>query len=128
MATTCKEEARRFVHRYAVGGAAFAALPIPGTSAMLTTLEMHMFSVIGQIYGESVSGIASAAAGGTFAVMGTGLKWLAFQASMFVPGYGTAVRIGIAVTTIESIGHTVIGHFERKYPGKMFTQPVTPAT
>src|SRR4051812_40356827 len=79
--TTCKAEARRWVHRYAAGGGAFAALPIVGTSSALATIEMHMMGIIGDIYGESVSGVTTAAAGGTFAVMGQGLKWIAFRAS-----------------------------------------------
>lgn len=122
--TTCKSEARRWVHRYAAGGAAFAALPIVGTSAGLATIEMHMLGIIGDIYGEAVSGVTTAAAGGTFGVMGQGLKWLAFRAAQFVPGYGTVVRAVIAATTIESLGNAIINHYERKYPGKEFVKPV----
>src|SRR5947208_2334374 len=97
--TSCKEEARRWVHRYAVGGAAFAALPIIGTSALLTTLELHMFGFIADIYGEAPTGIVTAAAGGTFSVAAQGLKWLAFQGSLLIPGWGTLVRVSIAAST-----------------------------
>lgn len=119
--TTCKEEATRWVYRYAIGGAAFAALPIPfSTSAGLATLETHMMHAIGGIYGEDGGTLATAAAGGTFAVMGQGLKYVAMQAAAFVPGLGTAVRMGIAGSTVVTIGMAIIGHYERKYPGKLF--------
>lgn len=119
--TTCKEEATRWVYRYAIGGAAFAALPLPiPTSAGLATLETHMLGVIGSIYGEQSTPLATAAAGGTFAVMGQGLKYVAMQVAGFVPGFGSAIRMGIAGATVVSIGMALVGHFERKYPGKLF--------
>jgi uncharacterized protein (DUF697 family) len=121
--TTCKEEATRWVHRYAIGGAAFAALPLPfSTSAALATLETHMFGMISEIYGDSVGGVASTAAGGTFAVMGQGLSFLAHRAIGFIPVLGPLIRAGIAGAVIESIGHGIIGHFERKHPGRLFTK------
>ena len=40
----------RWVHRYAIGGAAFAALPLPiSTTAGLAALEVHMFNFIGNV-------------------------------------------------------------------------------
>lgn len=119
--TTCKEEALRWVHRYAIGGAAFAALPLPvSTSAGLATMETHMMAVIGEIYGESVGAIAVTAAGGSFAIMGQGLKYLACEAVRFIPVVGTPIRMAIAGATIEGLGHSIIGHFERKHPNKVF--------
>lgn len=119
--TTCREEALRWVHRYAVGGAAFAAIPLPGTSTGLATLETHLTSVIGEIYGESVGTIAATAAGGSYAIMGQGLKYLVRQAAIFVPGpAGFALRLLVAAATIEGIGRAIIEHYERKYPGKLF--------
>lgn len=118
---TCKEEALRWVHRYAVGGAAFAAIPLPGTSAGLATLETHMMAVIGEIYGESVGAVTTTAVGGSFTILGQGLKWGVHRAAKFVPGpAGFAVRIVIAGVTVELLGRTIIEHFERKYPGKVF--------
>ena len=121
--TTCKQEATRWVHRYAAGGAAFAALPIPfSTTAGLATMEAHLLSVIGEIYGDGVGAFASATAGGTFSAMGQGLKWVACQAACFVPGFGIPIRMAIAGATIEALGHAVIAHFERKHPGKEFVK------
>jgi len=119
--TTCKEEALRWVHRYAVGGAAFAAIPLPGTTAGLATLETHMMAVIGEIYGESVGAVASTAVGGSFTILGEGLKWAVRRAVTLVPGpAGFAVRIVVAGLIVEGLGRTIIEHFERKYPGKQF--------
>ncbi|HSN98174.1 MAG TPA: hypothetical protein VLS89_07745 [Candidatus Nanopelagicales bacterium] len=119
--TTCKEEALRWVHRYAVGGAAFAALPMPGTSAGLASLETHMMSVIGEIYGETVGAVTTTAFGGSFTIMGQGLKFLVHRAVKFVPGpAGFALRLIIAGATIEALGFAIVEHFERKYPSKLF--------
>lgn len=120
--TTCKEEALRWVHRYAIGGGAFAALPLPATSTGLATVEMHMWGFIGSIYGDPMGAIATVAAGGSLSIMGQGLRWMAMQGSRLVPALGIVIRIGVAVGTIELIGHAVIGHYERKYPGKAFSQ------
>ncbi|KYF52427.1 hypothetical protein BE08_13725, partial [Sorangium cellulosum] len=119
--TTCRDEALRWVHRYAIGGAAFAALPLPiSTSAGLVAIETHMMSMVGAIYGETVGSVATTAAGGSFAILGQGLKFLATRAVGFVPLIGPAIKMTIAGLTIEAIGHSIVAHFERKYPGKVF--------
>jgi uncharacterized protein (DUF697 family) len=126
MAITCREEAMRWVHRYAIGGAAFAALPLPiSTTAGLAALEVHMFNFIGGVYGESVGNLASLAAGGGLEVMGAGLKFVATRAVSFVPGpAGIVIRAGIAAVVIETLGRAIIGHFERKHPGRLFSPAV----
>ena len=120
--TTCKEEALRWVHRYAIGGGAFAAIPLPVTSTGLATIEMHLWGFIGSLYGDPMGAVATAAAGGSFAVMGHGLKWLAMQGALVVPVLGPFIRVGIAAGSIEVLGHAIIEHYERKHPGKMFSQ------
>lgn len=120
---TCREEALRWVHRYAAGGAIFAAAPIPvATSPILAALETHMLGVIGEIYGESVSFPVTTAAGGTFAAMGAGLKAAAGAATAFIPVVGPVIRATIAAVTIESIGQSIVAYYERKHPGKSFTK------
>ena len=113
----------RWVHRYAVGGAAFAALPLPiSTTAGLSALEVHMLGFIGRIYGEESKGLSAIAAMGGFEMMGGGLKFIATRAVSFLPILlGPAIRAGIAAVVIESIGRGVVGHFERKYPGRVFS-------
>lgn len=101
----------------------FAAVPLPvATSPILAALETHMLGVIANIYGASVDPPTTAAAGGTFTAMGTGLKYVAAQAVSFVPVVGSVIRSAIAAGTIEAIGHALVAHYERKYPGKIFTQ------
>jgi uncharacterized protein (DUF697 family) len=111
------------VHRYAVGGAALALLPLPlSTTVALAALEAHMFRFIGEVYGDSVGGMASLAAGGSFEVMGKGLKFFATRAVAFVPGpIGPVIRDAIAGVVIESIGRGIVGHFERKHPNRPFS-------
>jgi uncharacterized protein (DUF697 family) len=116
--STCKREALRWVHRYAAGGSAFTLVPLPITSASLTTLEMHMFAVIGSIYGETVSNVHVAAAGNVFSVAGMGLKWLALRGTQLLPRWGAVLRVALAAATIESIGFAIVRHFEDKYPGR----------
>lgn len=119
--TTCKEEALRWVHRYAAGGAAFAAIPMPfSTSNGLAALETHMATMIADIYGDKGNTFAAAAAGGAFAAMGQGLKFVAVKATVFVPVLGIPIRMAIAGATIESLGRAIVAHHERKYPGKLF--------
>ncbi|MDC3960109.1 hypothetical protein KEG38_40010 [Polyangium jinanense] len=126
MAITCRDEAMRWVHRYAIGGAAFAALPLPiSTTAGLAALEVHMINFIGGVYDEPVSNLKSIAAGGSFEVMGAGLKFVATRVAAFVPGpAGFVVRAGIAAVVIESLGHAITAYFERKHPGKLFSAAV----
>ena len=58
------------MHRYALGGAVFAAVPLPlSVSPLLAALETHMFGVIGQVYGDVPSAPATAAAGGTLVAL-----------------------------------------------------------
>lgn len=125
---TCKEEALGWVHRYAAAGAALALLPLPiSTSNGLATMETHMMSVIGDVYGDPASGVATAAAGGTFALFGQGLKVLAARAAGLVPVLGPVVRAAIAAATIESLGHAIVAHYERKHPGKLLAPKDPPA-
>jgi len=119
----------RWVHRYAIGGAAFALLPLPiSTTAGLAVLELQLFRIIGEVYGEPVGGIATIAAGGSLEIMGEGLKTLATRAAAFVPGpVGAVMRVGIAAVVIESLGLAVVRYFEGKYPGKLFSPPASRA-
>ena len=110
------------MHRYAAAGAAFAAIPLPVTTTGLATIETHMVGFIGSIYGDPMSGVATAATGGSLAIMGQGLKWVALQAVGYVPVIGLPIRMAIAASVIEGIGHAIVQHYERKHPGKPFTQ------
>lgn len=119
--TTCKQEALRWVHRYAIGGAVLALIPLPvSTSASLATMETHMMGMIGEIYGESLGTVTTTAVGGSFAILGHGLKFLSTTAGRFVPVIRPAIRMAIAGGTVEALGQGIVAHFEKKYPGKRF--------
>ncbi len=119
---TCKQEAQRWVHRYAIGGAALAALPIPvSTSNSLAALETYMMKVIGDIYSDSPTGTMVAAVGGSFALGGMALKQVATRASYALPALGIPIRMGIAGGTIVALGRAIVGHYERKHPRKVWS-------
>lgn len=121
---TCKEEALRWVHRYAVGSAAFAAIPLPfSTSAGLAALETHLAAMIADIYGVTQASFATAAAGTAFGALGQGLKYAACQATIFLPGFGIPIRMAIAGTTVDSLGRAIVAHYERRHPGKAYLTP-----
>ncbi len=110
---TRKEQALRWVHRYALGGAALAAIPIPVShTASLAALETYLLKVLGDVYGQSPSGATVAAAGGTFAIGGQALKQLAMTASYYLPVLGIPIRMAIAGATIEALGRAIIAHYE----------------
>lgn len=119
---TCSERSHLWVHAYAAGGAAFAALPIPiGTSVGLAAAETYMIYWIGRVYGEQLSpGDISMVLGG-LQLASIGLKTLAMEALNFVPVIGWAVKPVIAASAIEAIGAATIGHFEGKYPGRVYS-------
>ena len=119
---TCKQEDLRWVHLYAAGGALFAAAPLPiPTAPLLATLETHMLGVISGIYDAPVSEVTQVALGGTFGIMGTGLKLVVGRAVRVVPVIGPVIRAATAAATIEAIGHAIVEHFERKLPNKPFS-------
>ena len=109
------------MHRYAAGGGAFTLVPVPTTSAGLATLEMHMLSFIGQIYGEAVSNASSATAGGSFVLAGQGLKWATDQLIALLPPWAAKpARAAVAFAVIELVGDRIIHHFECLHPQKVF--------
>jgi uncharacterized protein (DUF697 family) len=119
---TCRQEALRWVHRYAIGGLALAAVPIPvSTSSSLAALETYMMKVIGDIYSDSPTGTMVAAAGGSFALGGMALKQMVIQATYAVPGFGIPIRMVIAGGTIEALGWAIVNHYERKHPRKVWS-------
>ncbi|MBI2389087.1 MAG: hypothetical protein HYV09_05670 [Deltaproteobacteria bacterium] len=118
----CRERARVWVHAYAVGGAAFAFVPIPvpgSTTAGLVALETTMVHAIARIYGQSMDVKDAAALVTGLEVAGTALKTVARELVGYVPGVGWVVRGAMAAAAIEAIGNAVIGMFERRYPGRV---------
>jgi uncharacterized protein (DUF697 family) len=113
---TSKEEALRWIHLYALGGAAFAALPLPlSTTVGLSTLEAHLVKRIGNLYGSPLSAKAITGAGGMFAIMGRGLRRIARGAGTRIPLLRIPIRMAIAAGTIESIGRGAVRYFEHDH-------------
>jgi len=118
----CSHRARAWVHAYAVGGAAYAFVPIPvpgSTTAGLVALEVTMVHAIGRIYGQAMDMKDAAALVTGLEVAGTALKTVAREVVGFIPGVGWLVRGVIAATAIEALGNAVIGMFERRHPEKL---------
>lgn len=119
--TTCSQRASEWVHLYASGGAAFAALPIPGaTSAGLAAAEAHMIYWIAKIYGEDLSVKEIGLVLSTLGLASMGLKVVALEACNFIPIAGWLVKSAIAGGTIQGVGRLIIRHYEQKYPGKVY--------
>jgi len=121
---TCRDEALSWVHRYAIGGAAFAALPLPLTTAGLIALEGHMMKTIADIYEGGLNGIALTATKGALALASQGVKLAARKATSAAPkAVAPVVRAAIAGITIEAIGIALVLYCESKSPGKVFLEP-----
>ena len=116
----CRDKARRLVHKYAAGGAAWAMLPIPiPTSPTLTALEAHMIYWIARLYGESPSHVDTIIMAAGLEVGSTGLRQAARYLVGLVPIVGWGIKGVIAGAAIETMGQLVIKHFEGKYPDKL---------
>jgi uncharacterized protein (DUF697 family) len=105
------------VHAYAIGGAAFALVPIPipgSTTAGLVTIEATMIHSIARIFDFELHARDAAAIAGGLEVAGGALKTIARSAVMMLPGIGTFLRATLAALTIEAIGHTMIAVMEKR--------------
>jgi uncharacterized protein (DUF697 family) len=120
MNETCEQRALKWVRSYAWGGAAVATVPLAGTSAALAGIETHLVITIGKIYGETLTVKEAIAVAGTLGLASLGLKALAMEAANFVPVAGWLLKGSIAMSAITAMGHVVIGHYEKKHPGKPY--------
>jgi uncharacterized protein (DUF697 family) len=114
--TTAKEEAIQWVHRYAIGSAVFAALPLPFSSAGLLAIQTRMLTTIDEVYGEKAGGTAmNLVQKGVLAVLGRALKRTSVRATEAVPSaVRPLVRMAIAGATTEALGIGLILLHERK--------------
>jgi uncharacterized protein (DUF697 family) len=114
--TTAKEEAMQWVHRYAIGSAVFAALPLPFSSAGLIAIQTRMLTTIDEVYGEKAGGSAmNLVQKGALALLGRALKRASVRATEAVPrAVKPLVRMAIAGATTEALGFGLILLHERK--------------
>jgi len=119
-----KDAATDLVNVIAVAGAAYAIIPIPGTTVGLAAVEGTLVLRIGKIYGVNLGGggvgnyilkeILAFAMGNV--ALGASLKALS-EVLTFAPGIGWLVKSGIAASTIKILGESVIMVFEDNFPG-----------
>jgi uncharacterized protein (DUF697 family) len=115
----CRKKARKIIHKFAIAGTVFAALPIPaGTSAGLAALETYLVYFVGKVYGEELSYAETLMVASGLNVASVALKTLAREGLGLIPVLGSGIRAGIAATAIEGIGEAAIRHFEKKHPNK----------
>jgi hypothetical protein len=120
---TCSERAQEWVHWYAAGGAAFAAVPIPfATSVGLAAAETSMIYWIAEIYGENLSKTQIISIGASLELGSFVFKAVAMELCNLIPIAGSVVKAAVAGGVIESIGAVIIKHFEDKYPGKNYSK------
>ena len=120
MAKLAKNVASEHVNNFAIGGAGFALIPIPGIhSAGLTAAEAKLAADIAHIYGVEPKGamwsfllkIIMLKLGGSYLLKGL------CEALTFTPVIkGQAVKAVIAASTIKAFGEAVINFFENKFP------------
>ena len=114
--TTAKEQAMQWVHRYAVGGAVFAAIPLPFSSAGLLAIQTHMLSTIDEVYGGKAGGpVMGIVTKGGLALLSRVMKRTSKRAAEAVPRAARPlVRAAIAGATTEAFGLGLILLHERR--------------
>lgn len=116
----CRDRAWSVVHKYALFGTAFAAIPIPiATSPALTALETHLIYWIGRIYDDAPSHGETLMIASGLEMASLGLKTVAREAAGLVPVIGWGIKAAIAGASIEALGAVIIRHFEQKHPDKV---------
>ena len=109
-----RDVATRRVHKYAIAGGVFAALPLPITTAGLAAMETRLAQFIARTYQSPLSSKEAAAVGVGLAFLGRGLKYLARGAGgRLPPPFGLLVRVAVAAGTIEALGHGLILFYEK---------------
>jgi uncharacterized protein (DUF697 family) len=118
--TNNREEAMRWVHRYAIGGAVLAALPLPFTAAGLVAIQARLIGTITEVYGEKSGGLTMGAMKAGFALAGQAVKFASRRAESAVPSAAKPfVRAAIAGATIEAMGLGLILFHENRSAGQL---------
>lgn len=102
---------RRYIAPFSIMAATLAAVPLPfATMPVLTALQVSMVSLLGKLYGQTVSpsqagGIASAIAGGFLAQL------LGRELVKFIPGFGSVVAASWAGAYTWALGEGACVYF-----------------
>ncbi|MEL7035512.1 MAG: GTPase [Cyanobacteria bacterium J06592_8] len=110
--------ARRYTLAFTVMAATAAAVPLPfATMPVLTTLQVSMVGLLGQLYGQTLSpaqagGVVSAIAGG-FLAQAVGRELI-----KFIPGLGSVISAAWAAAYTWALGEGACVYFGDLMEGK----------
>ena len=113
-----RDVGRRYISAFSVAAATLAAVPLPfATMPVLTTLQISMVGLLGQLYGQRLSrsqagGVASAIAGGFFA------QAIGRELVKFIPGFGSVVAASWAAGYTWALGEGACAYFGDLMGGK----------
>ncbi|MGK7894530.1 MAG: GTPase family protein [Microcystaceae cyanobacterium] len=113
-----RDVARRYIIAFSVMAGTLAAVPLPfATMPVLTTLQVSMVGVLGQLYGQTLSpsqagGVVSAIAGGFLA------QALGRELIKFIPGLGSVVAASWAAAYTAALGEGSCVYFGDLMGGK----------
>lgn len=113
-----RDVARRYILAFTIMAATIAAVPLPfATMPVLTTLQVSMIGVLGQVYGQVLSpsqagGIMGAIAGGFLA------QAIGREAIKFLPGVGSVVAASWAAAYTWALGEGACVYFGDLMGGK----------
>ncbi|MEO1404244.1 MAG: GTPase [Cyanobacteria bacterium J06635_1] len=113
-----RDVGRRYISAFAIMAATLAAVPLPfATMPVLTALQVSMISVLGKLYGQTLSlsqagGVVSAIAGG-FLAQAVGRELI-----KFVPGFGSVIAASWAAAYTWALGEGACVYFGDLMGGK----------
>ncbi|NEP17082.1 MAG: hypothetical protein F6J97_09255 [Leptolyngbya sp. SIO4C1] len=113
-----RDVGRRYISAFAIMAATLAAVPLPlATMPVLTTLQISMVSVLGQLYGQTLSlsqagGVVSAIAGGFLA------QAIGRELIKFIPGFGSVIAASWAAAYTWALGEGACVYFGDLMGGK----------
>jgi uncharacterized protein (DUF697 family)/predicted GTPase len=113
-----RDEARRYILPFSVMAGGLAAVPLPlATMPVLTTLQVTLVGLLGQLYGQTLSpsqagGLVSTIAGGFLA------QAIGRELVKFIPGFGSLIAASWAMAYTWALGETACVYFGDLMGGK----------
>ncbi|MEO0457745.1 MAG: GTPase [Cyanobacteria bacterium P01_A01_bin.114] len=113
-----RDVGRRYMTAFSIMAATLAAVPLPfATMPVLTALQVSMISVLGRLYGQTLSlsqagGVVSAIAGG-FLAQAVGRELI-----KFIPGFGSVIAASWAAAYTWALGEGACVYFGDLMGGK----------
>ncbi|CEJ48448.1 GTPase family protein [Umezakia ovalisporum] len=106
-----RDTGRRYILPFAIMAGALAAAPLPfATMPFLTSLQVSMVSLLGKLYGQTLTlsqagGVVSTIAGGFLA------QAVARELIKFVPGFGAVIAVSWAAAYTWALGEGACVYF-----------------